>query len=121
MHSYSKAELQKALGPIASLLDKSEKAQQKLAPATWQHRMLQDNVIALRIASALMGQDSHQEDAFTRQALQDALVALASMISRTERAHLQLRPGSAQHTLQQNRLEALRIAEAVVVAERDTP
>ena len=120
MHSYTTAELQKARGPIASLIGKSEKALQKLAPETWQHRMLQENLAALRSASALMERNSHEAGAFTRQVLQAALVALASMISRNEKAQRQFTPGSSQHTLQRNRLEALRLAEAVVAAERDT-
>jgi len=33
------------LRPIASLISKSEKAQQKLAAGTWQYKMLQDNTL----------------------------------------------------------------------------
>lgn len=47
-------ELQKARAPIASLLSKSEKAQQKLAPGTWQHTMLEANLRALAIAAQLL-------------------------------------------------------------------
>jgi hypothetical protein len=47
-------ELEEVLRPIDSLISKSEKAQQKLAQGTWQHKMLQDNLKALRIASALL-------------------------------------------------------------------
>jgi hypothetical protein len=47
-------EWQNARRVIASLTSKSAKAQQKLAPGTWQHKMLGDNLKALHIASALI-------------------------------------------------------------------
>jgi len=52
MDNYTTGELQEARRPIASLISKSKKAQQKLAPGTWQHTMLRDNLKALQIASA---------------------------------------------------------------------
>lgn len=48
--------------------------------------------------------------------------ALAGMIDRVEKAEARYAPGTAQHTLQRNRLKALRVAEAVTLAklaERD--
>lgn len=51
---YTKEDLEKALAPIASLISKSEKAQEKLVPGTWQHTMLGDNIKALYIASPLL-------------------------------------------------------------------
>jgi hypothetical protein len=116
---YTADELREALRPIASLISKSEKAQQKLAPGTWQHTMLRDNLRALYIASALMNEadDTHVA---TREELREALDALASMISRTECTQTKFSPGTSQHTLQRNRLNALRIAEALTRAELDS-
>jgi hypothetical protein len=51
---YVKDDLERALAPIASLISKSEKAQQKLVPGTWQHTMLGNNLKALYIASPLL-------------------------------------------------------------------
>lgn len=119
MDDYTANELQEALRPIASLIGKSEKAQQKLAPGTWQHTMLEDNLKALRIASALMTEKVHTADDFTRDDLREALRAFASMIGRTEKALAKFSPGTSQHTLQQNRLKALRVAEAMTKAELD--
>jgi hypothetical protein len=53
VNRYTADELQEALRPIASLISKSEKAQQKVPPGTWQHRMLEDNLKALRHAAIL--------------------------------------------------------------------
>jgi hypothetical protein len=119
MDNYSPAEIQEALRPIASLLSKSEKAQQKLAPGTWQHTMLRDNIQALHIASALMDKGTDNTNSFNRNDLQEALRALASMISKTEKAGMKFAPGTSQHTLQRNRLKALRIAQALIQIELD--
>ena len=115
--NYTTDELQEALRPIASLISKSEKAQQKLAPGTWQHTMLRDNLKALHIASALMNEETDDKNSITRDDLQEALRAFASMIGKTDKARTKFTPGTSQHTLQRNRLKALRIAEALIKVE----
>ena len=119
MDNYTTDELQEARRPIASLISKSEKAQQKLAPGTWQHTMLQDNLKALQIASALMNKETTDTDNLTQDDLQEALRAFASMISKTKKAEAKFSPGTSQHTLQRNRLKTLRIAEALIKMELD--
>lgn len=47
-------DLKNALAPITSLISKSEKARTKLAPDTWQHKMLSDNLKALHMALLLL-------------------------------------------------------------------
>jgi hypothetical protein len=97
---------------LASFISKSEKAQRKVAVGTWQHAMLRDNVKALQIASVLMSTETDDTDRFTANQLDDALRALASMINRAEEAQAKFSPGTSHHTLQRNRLDALRLAEA---------
>ena len=110
-------ELQEARRPLASLLGKSEKAQQKLASGTWQHTMLRNNIKALRLALALMNKELPDAGNFSRADLQEALRALASVVGRADEAQLKFSPGTSQHTLQRNRLRALRVAEALIRAE----
>jgi len=117
--NYTTDDLMEALRPIASLISKSEKAQQKLALGTWQHTMLRNNLKALRIASDLMGKKIDNTNSFPRDDLQEALSAFASMISKTEKAQAKFAPGTSQHTLQRNRLKALRTAEALIKVELD--
>ena len=107
-----KDEVRDALRPIASLIGKCAKARQKLKPGTWQHTMLGDNLGALNIAAALLDGKPQPAEAFAREDLQGALRAFASMIGRTETALANFPPGTAQHSLQRNRLRALRMAEA---------
>jgi hypothetical protein len=119
MNTYSADELHKALRPIASLISKSEKAQEKLVLGTWQHTMLQDNIRALRIASGLMNNNSKELEHVSRSDLQEALHAFASMISKTVKSQAKFAQGTPQHTLQRNRLKALYIAELLIKAELD--
>lgn len=119
MHNYTTCELQEARRPIASLISKSEKAQQKLAPGTWQHAMLRDNLKALHIASALVNKGTNDTDDYTLDDLQGALRALASMINKTMKAEAKFSPATSQYTLLLYRLKALRMAEAMIKVELD--
>lgn len=110
-------ELQEARRPLASLLSKSEKTQQKLASGTWQHKMLGETVNAVRIALELMDEDRSRAGSFTRADLQEALRVFASVATRAGKAQSKFTPGTSQHTLQRNRLRALQVAEALVNAE----
>ncbi len=116
-NNYTAAELQAALRPIDSLISKSKKAQQKLKPGTWQHTMLRDNLKALHIAAALMNKGTEDIDSFAPGDLQKALGACSSMVGKTEKSQAKFLPGTPQHSLQRNRLKALRIAEALIRAE----
>lgn len=126
--NFTEDEMQEALRPISSLMSKSKKAQQKLMPGTWQHTMLNDNIKALRYASVLISRwsddgDQPERDDMARKPTQDDiqeyLRALAKMIDKTEKTQARFLPGTSQHTLQRNRLKALRIAEALIEAELD--
>lgn len=108
-------EWREAMRPLASLLSKSEKAQTKLTPGTWQHRRLQENVRALHIASALMC-GTGRADAATREELEAALRAFADMTKRSEKALANFAPGTSHATLQRNRLRAFRTAESLINA-----
>ncbi len=56
-------------------------------------------------------------DDFTKKDMGEALLAIASMISRTEKAKEKFAQGISQHTLQKNRLKALNIASSLVSKE----
>src|SRR5688500_3825043 len=93
MDNFTTEELQQARRPISSLISKSEKARQKLASGTWQHTMLQNNLKALYIASALMNKDVNETERLTRDDLNNGLHAFANMVSRTEKALAKFAPG----------------------------
>jgi hypothetical protein len=107
-------DLQEILRPIESLISKSEKAQQKLTPGTWQHSMLRDNLKALHIAYRLMNKEGNETNDFTRIDLQDALKTLDALISKVEKNQSKFLPGTSQYTLQRSRLKSLRIASETI-------
>lgn len=113
----SNDDLQGILRPMVSLISKSEKAQQKLAPGSWQHTMLRDNLRALRLALELMTGEAIGSARVAPDDIREALRALASMISKTRKAQATFKDGTSQHTLLRNRLKALRAAEKLVKAE----
>lgn len=78
--------------------------------------MLQNNLEALRTGLALMNKET-ETARFTQGDLQKALEVLASLIAKVEQTKEKFSPGTAQHTLQRNRLEALHLAEAQIRAE----
>lgn len=119
MDSHTPEKMKEACRPIASLIGKSEKALGKLAPGTWQHAMLRDNLKVLRLSIAFMGKDAGGTVHCAREDLREALRALGSMIGRTEKSGAKFQPGTSHHALQRNRLEALRIAEGLIKAEWD--
>ncbi len=99
--------------PLFSLISKSEKALLKLQPGTWQHTMLSENLTALRLAIALLTHPTDATAPFTPQELRDTL---PTMISKTQTAQAKFPPGTSQHTLLQNRLQALHLAETTIKA-----
>lgn len=119
MKLLAKDDVQEALRPIASLISKSEKAQQKLAPGTWQHAMLRANLQALHIASDLMTTDNDHAYHWTREDLFAALQAFQVMIRKTKTAQVRFPPRTSQHTLLRNRIKAFRIAKDLILMESD--
>jgi len=116
MDDYTAEEVREARAPIASLLSKSEKAQQKVAPGAWQYTMLEGNIQALRIALPLIGEADADSNEPACGDLVSALRALDSMIERVAETETKFASGTPQHTLQRNRLKALRIARSAVKA-----
>ena len=51
---FEKDDLEKAVAPIKSLINKSKKAKTKLKQDTWQYKMLESNITALYIALPLI-------------------------------------------------------------------
>jgi hypothetical protein len=114
MENLTEKELDETISPITSLIGKSEKSQQKLKPETWQYKMLQKNIKALYISKKLINKEIIDINNYTREELQEAILALSSMIKRTENAKIKFSAGTSQYTLQQNRYKALCFALELV-------
>ena len=121
LETRAREEMEKVLCPIASLIGKSEKAQGKLAPGSWQHAMLEGNLKALRIAFRLMSAEAGDPEDFSPDDLKEALEAMDSMVKRSEKAWGKFLPGTSQHTLQKNRIQALRVASELISGALEAP
>ncbi len=58
-------------------------------------------------------------DDFAKKDMEEALRAISSMISKTEKAKGKFAEGTSQDTLQKNRLKALNIASSLILKELD--
>jgi len=58
-------------------------------------------------------------NSFTNEELNNALQIVAATISRCEKMFPKFAEGTAQHSLLKNRIKALRIAQSLIIGERD--
>jgi hypothetical protein len=56
---------------------------------------------------------------FSKEELEEALRAIASTISKCEKARPKLKRGTSQHTLLTRRIKALRVASVLIQRELD--
>lgn len=110
-------ELEQSRRPLASLLSKSEKAQQKLRPGSWQYSMLEANIAALRLAMSLLFNERRKTPRLKPSDLEQAETTLSAMINRSVKAQAKFQPGTSPYTLQKNRIKALRLAKKTTTAE----
>lgn len=112
MGDFTKRDMEEALRAIASMIDRSEKAQEKFAQGTSQHTLQKNRIKALYIASSLIkkeltGQDT--SDQYTKEDLEKALAPIASLISKSEKVQTKLAPGTWQDSMLKDNLKALYI------------
>jgi len=104
-----KEDLQEARRALASLLHKCERAQEKLAPGTWQWTSMKNTVRAARVALSLAAKAPETND-FTAEDLEEARQTLSSALQKSEKARQKTAPGTPQQPLIKNRISALRAA-----------
>ncbi|MCZ7591781.1 MAG: hypothetical protein M5U15_06355 [Kiritimatiellae bacterium] len=104
-----------AMRPLLSLIGKSEKAQQKLAPGSWQYAMLRDHLCALRLATRLL--NNRPPRGASLDELKNAVASIDAMIAKTKPSLTRFAPGTPHRSLAQNRLFALRAARAAISSQ----
>lgn len=55
---------------------------------------------------------------YTQKELQEAVIVIASIIGRCEKAQIKFKEGTSQHSLLRNRIKALRISKSLVEGEQ---
>lgn len=117
MDHFTRKDMEEALQAIASMIERSEKAQEKFAQGTSQHTLQKNRIKALYIASSLIKKESAEHEApdkYTKEDLEKALAPIASLISKSEKAQKKLAQGTWQHTMLKGNLKALYIASPLL-------
>ncbi|MDD4753610.1 MAG: hypothetical protein PHT78_10265 [Desulfitobacteriaceae bacterium] len=113
---FTPKELGEAHRAILSLRNKSEKASSKLKEGSWQKTLLDSYVKAADIALKLIDGDTGRP--FECEALNEANKSLGDALNRAEKVIGKFVVGSSQHTLQKNRIAALKIALTLIEKEQ---
>jgi hypothetical protein len=118
MLNFTFEELSNARRAVLSLRNKSDKASGKLKDETRQYKLTRSNVAACDLALRLMDGDTN---AISRGELDEAHKTLTNTLGRAESVIGKFAEGTSQHTLQKNRIAALRIALALIEREQNEP
>jgi len=110
-------ELSEAKRALLSLRNKSEKASGKLKTDTWQYRLTAGIVKASDVALSLI--DGNAAAPFGRDTLDESFASLQDALRRAEAVIDKFAMGTSQHTLQKNRIAALKIALALIKEKRN--
>lgn len=97
---------------IEDMLVRSRKAQAKFKPGTSQYSLQVNRIKALDLSLMLLSNEAMQtiDHHYTTQDLKSAVAPLTSLISKSEKAIVKLRPDSWQHTMLTSNLMALKLA-----------
>ena len=110
-------ELSEAKRVILSLRNKSEKASGKVKAGTWQNRLAAGIVKASDVALSLF--DGKTTTPLGRDALVESFAILKDALRRAEAVIDKFAVGTSQHTLQKNRIAALKIALTLIEREQN--
>ena len=116
MENFTSEELHEAYCAISSLRNKSEKASGKLKEGSWQKKQMDSYVKASDAALQLIDGDTAMT--FEFEALNEANKFLEDALRRAEEVIGKFVTGSSQHTLQKNRIAALKIALRLIEKEQ---
>lgn len=101
-----------ALQAVEDMLTRSVKMQDKFKVGSPQHTLLVNRINSLRIASSILSCELSGNDIlsmYSKDALQNASVPLVSIVSKSEKVILKLKPNSWQYKMLTDNLSALDI------------
>lgn len=117
MENITAKDMEEALQAISSMINRSEKAQQKFAQGTSQHTLQKNRLNALNIALSLIKRETEKGvdiEPYTKKDLESAIAPIASLISKSEKAQAKLKQGTWQHRMLRNNLKALYVASPLI-------
>lgn len=111
-------EMEDALNAIYSMIEKSEKAQQKFAEGTSQYTLLRNRIKALYIASSLITKELKNKDVvatFTKEDFHGAVAPINSLISKSEKVQTKLADNTWQYRMLDANIKALHLALPILM------
>jgi hypothetical protein len=116
MNEFTSEQLNEAHRAMLSLRNKNDKASSKLKEGSWQSKLTTGIVKAADTAIWLInGADGEPID---KDLLDESRIALADALHRAEDVIGKFAVGTSQHTLQERRIAALKIALALIEREQ---
>jgi len=109
-------ELAEARRALLSLRNKNDKAAGKLKEDTWQNRLTTAVVKAADVALGLIG--GSDSVLLEKSSLDESHAALTDALRRAESVIGKFTVGTSYHTLQKNRIAALKVALALIEKEQ---
>jgi hypothetical protein len=116
MNEFTPEQLSEAHCALLSLRNKNEKASGNLKEGTWQHKLTTSVVKASDVALGLI--DKNNDTSIDKDLLDESHAALTDALRRAEDVIVKFAVGTSQHTLQKNRIAALKIALALIEKEQ---
>jgi ABC-type antimicrobial peptide transport system ATPase subunit len=112
MNGFTGEELEESHRALSSLLHKCKRSQEKLTKDTWQWRLMENNIRAIEVTLPIITSPGIND--FTKDDLELAFQTLTSTLDRTEKIREKLKQGTAQWTLNKNRIKALKTALSLI-------
>lgn len=116
MEEYTREELKEALRIISSTISNCEKIQPKFHEGTSQHTLLKNRIKALYISKLLIVEED-VIDVYTKEELKEAIAAIASIISKCEKAQLKFTDGTSHHARLKSMIKAMYISKSLITDE----
>lgn len=113
MDNYTKEELKEAFQVVSSTIKNCEKIHPKFEKGTSQHTLLKNRIKALYISKFLIA-DDNAIDKYTREELEQAMLPIASIISKSEKAYLKAVEGTGTYTRLKKIIKAMEISKSLI-------
>lgn len=117
MNIYTKEDLERAIPSINSMINRSEKIQNKLREGSSQLSLTKNRLKALYISLTLISNEANEITSsidYTKEDLEKAISPIISTINKCEKVKEKLKVGSPQLTITKSMLNALYISLSLI-------
>ncbi len=123
MDGFNREQLQEASLTLISMIHKVEETKDKFVQGTSQHSLQKNRLKSLKISLSLISAELIENklyDEYCQEDLKNAIAPISSLISKSEKAQNKLIAGSWQHAMLSRNLQALNIANPLLLKALET-